>query len=283
MSGGAAATQSASGSEGGSARLERTFAELSRRRRKALVIYAMAGDPEPAFTLRLVPKLAEAGADVVELGYPFSDPVADGPVVQAAGQRALHKFPGLPAFFDLVRKIRARTPVPLVVMTYYNPIFRYGEAQFARDALAAGLDGAIIPDLPAVEAESWQRACAGVGFAAVPLEAPNTPEDIAQRIAAGARGFVYLVSLKGVTGQERGLDENLKERVARLRQWTRTPLAVGFGISTPEQARQLGALCDGVVVGSGVVARIAAARSPDAAEAAVLEYVRALRRGLDGA
>jgi len=275
--------QNASGVEGGIARLERAFAGLSRRRRKALVIYVMAGDPEPAFTLRLVPKLEEAGADVVELGYPFSDPVADGPVVQAAGQRALDKFSGLPSFFDLVRKIRAKTAVPLVVMTYYNPIFRFGEAKFARDALAAGLDGAIIPDLPAVEAASWQRACVSEGFAAVPLEAPNTPEDIAKTIASGARGFVYLVSLKGVTGQERGLDENLKQRVARLRQWTRLPLAVGFGISTPEQARQFGALCDGVVVGSGVVARIAAARGPDAAEAAVLEYVRALRTGLDGA
>ena len=283
MSLGAAATQSTPGSEGGSARLERTFAELSRRRRKALVIYVMAGDPDPAFTLRLVPKLEQAGADVVELGYPFSDPVADGPVIQAAGQRALDKFSGPPAFFDLVRKIRAASAVPLVVMTYYNPIFRYGEEKFARDARAAGLDGAIIPDLPAVEAASWQRACGAAGFAAIPLEAPNTPEDVAKLIASGARGFVYLVSLKGVTGQERGLDENLKERVARLRQWTRTPLAVGFGISTPEHARKFGALCDGVVVGSAVVARIAAARSPDAAEAAALEVVRQMRAGLDRA
>jgi tryptophan synthase alpha chain len=162
-------------------------------------------------------------------------------------------------------------------------VFRHGEAAFVRDALAAGLDGAIVPDLPTVESQPWREACAAQGFAAVALEAPNTPPDVAREIAETSRGFVYLVSLKGVTGQERGLGDNLQERVTRLRQWTRTPLAVGFGISTPEHARHFGALCDGVVVGSGVVSRIAAARSPDAAEAAVLDYVRAMRKGLDEA
>jgi tryptophan synthase alpha chain len=271
------------GAAGGVARLESAFAQARRKGKRALVIYVMAGDPEPAFTLRLVPKLAEAGADVVELGYPFSDPVADGPVIQAAGQRALSKFKDIGAFLGLVRQIRAQTAVPLVVMTYYNPIFRHGEAAFARDALAAGLDGVIIPDLPTIESASWLDACSEVGLAPVSLEAPNTPEDVAKEIAQNSRGFVYLVSLKGVTGQDRGLGENLKERVDRLRQWTTTPLAVGFGISTPDHARQIGALCDGVVVGSGVVSRIAEARSPDAAEAAVLEYVRAMRAGLDRA
>jgi len=168
-------------------------------------------------------------------------------------------------------------------MTYYNLIFRHGEAAFVRDALAAGLDGGILPDLPTVEAGPWQEACRSQGFAPVALEAPNTPEDVAQQIAEQSRGFVYLVSLKGVTGQDRGMGENLKERVMRLRQWTQLPLAVGFGISTPEHARRVGSLCDGVVVGSGVVSRIADARSPDAAEAAVLEYVRAMRHGLDQA
>ena len=265
----------------GIARIDGTFAELRRRGRKALVIYVMAGDPDPGFTARLVPKLAEAGADLVELGYPFSDPVADGPVIQAAGQRALHQFPTVGVFFDLVRKIRAKTAVPLIVMTYYNPVFRHGEAAYVRDALAAGLDGAIVPDLPVAESGPWREACAGQGFAPVALEAPNTPPDVGRKIAEVSRGFVYLVSLKGVTGQDRGLGDNLKERVARLRQWTRMPLAVGFGISTPEHARHFGALCDGIVVGSGVVSRIAGARSPDAAEAAVLDYVRAMRKGLD--
>ena len=276
-----AAAQRPAAPVAGSARIEATFADLRRRGRKALVIYVMAGDPDPGFTARLVPKLSEAGADLVELGYPFSDPVADGPVIQAAGQRALHQFPMVGAFFDLVRKIRAKTAVPLIVMTYYNPVFRHGEAAYVRDALAAGLDGAILPDLPVVESEAWREVCLAQGFASVALEAPNTPPDVAREIAETSRGFVYLVSLKGVTGQDRGLGDNLKERVARLRQWTQTPLAVGFGISTPEHARHFGTLCDGVVVGSGVVSRIAEARSPAAAEAAVLDYVRAMRKGLD--
>ncbi len=266
----------------GLARLERTFGDLRARKRKALVIYVMAGDPEPDFTARLVPKLAGAGADVVELGFPFSDPVADGPVIQAAGQRALHRFAGLGEYFAMVRRIRAQCALPLVTMTYYNPIFRYGEAAFLRDGRAAGLDGTIIPDLPVIEAEDWTAACADAGMAPIYLEAPNSPPDEARRIGELSRGFIYLVSLKGVTGQDKGLGENLSERVQRLRQWTQTPMAVGFGISTPEQARRFGALCDGIVVGSGVVQRIADARSADAAESAVLDYVRSMRAGLDG-
>lgn len=277
----AAATQAQALS--GLARIEQTFANLRARKRKALGPYVMAGDPDPDFTVRLVPKLAEAGADIVELGFPFSDPVADGPVIQAAGQRALHQLSGLGDYFAMVRRIRSRTEIPIVTMTYYNPIFRYGEARFLADARAAGLDGTIIPDLPIVEAESWIEACAAAGMAPIFLEAPNSPEDETRRIAQAARGFIYLVSLKGVTGQDKGLGENLAARVKRLRQWTATPLVVGFGISTPDHARRLGALCDGVAVGSGVVQRIAEARSPDAAEAAVLDYLRAMRAGLDAA
>jgi tryptophan synthase alpha chain len=267
----------------GLANIERVFADLRARKRKALVIYVMAGDPEPDFTARLVPKLAGAGADIVELGFPFSDPVADGPVIQAAGQRALDKFKNLGEYFAMVRRIRAQTDIPLVTMTYYNLIFRHGEAKFLEDSRAAGLDGTIIPDLPVVEAQTWTEACAAAGMAPIFLEAPNSPADTAQRIAELSQGFIYLVSLKGVTGQDKGLGENLKERVQRLRQWTDTPMAVGFGISTPDHAKRIGALCDGVVVGSGVVQRIADARSADAAEKAVLDYVRQMRAGLDSA
>ena len=268
---------------GGLSRLENTFAGLRARNRKALVIYVMAGDPDPAFTERLVPKLSDAGADIVELGFPFSDPVADGPVIQAAAQRALPKFKNLGEFFAMAKRIRAACSLPLVTMTYYNLIFRHGEKIFLRDAKAAGLDGTIIPDLPVVEAAEWVRACGEEGMAPIFLEAPNSPEDTSRDIATLAKGFVYLVSLKGVTGQDRGLGENLAQRVSRLRQWTKTPLVVGFGISTPDHAKRIGALCDGVVVGSGVVQRIAEGRSPAAAEDAVLEYVRTMRAGLDAA
>lgn len=270
-------------SANGAGRLPDTFAALRRRSRKALVIYLMAGDPDTAFTARLVPKLAEAGADIVELGFPFSDPVADGPVIQAAGSRAIANLSALPDFFALVREIRSATPLPLVCMTYYNPLFRHGDAEFFADALAAGLDGVIVPDLPLVEAGNWVRLSRETGLPAIFMEAPNSEESDSRAIAEASQGFIYLVSLKGVTGSDRGLGENLQERVARLRALTDTPLTVGFGISTPQQAHALGALCDGVVVGSGVVSRIGAAPDPGQAERDVLAYVRELRAGLDGA
>ena len=263
--------------------LEDTFARLKAAGRKALIAYLMAGDPDPEFTARLVPRLAQAGADVVELGFPFSDPIADGPVIQAAGTRALHRFSGLGDYLGLVRRIHAASPVPLVLMTHYNPIFRFGERAFLEQAAAAGLSGVIIPDLPVDEVGDWPASCRELGIAPVLLEAPNSDAVHAQRIAQASAGFVYLVSLKGVTGSDRGLDDNLQARVDRFRALGCTlPLAVGFGISTPEQARQVSRLCDGVVVGTGLVSRIAAGPTREASEQAALQYVRALRAGLDG-
>jgi tryptophan synthase alpha chain len=271
-------------SGGGLAALEQVFARLRGQGRKALILYLMAGDPDPEFTAGLVPRLAEAGADVVELGFPFSDPVADGPVIQAAGTRALHQFNGLADYLALVRRIHAASPVPLVLMTHYNPIFRFGERAFLEAAAQAGLAGVIIPDLPVDEAGPWPALCREHGVAPVLLEAPNSDEVHARRIAEASAGFVYLVSLKGVTGADKGLGENLAERVRRLRALgCALPLAVGFGISTPQQARAMGALCDGVVVGTGLVSRIAAGPTRQAAEQAALDYVRSLRAGLDGA
>jgi len=268
---------------GHSNRLDSTLAALRQNGRKALVIYLMAGDPDIPFTERIVPKLAQAGVDAVELGFPFSDPVADGPVIQAAGTRALHRFGGLPDFLAMVQRIRKHTDVPIATMTYYNPIFRYGEAKFATDAAAAGLDGVIIPDLPVDEAGEWPQQCRDAGLAPILLEAPNTDAAHAQRIAEAAGGFIYLVSLKGVTGTDVGLGDNLGTRVERFRALTQTPLLVGFGIHTAEQAAQVGALSDGVVVGSGAVSRIAAAANANAAEQALLAYVKELRAGLDRA
>lgn len=265
-------------------RLNETFAALQAAGRKALVIYLMAGDPDIEFTARVVPKLAEAGADVVELGFPFSDPIADGPVIQAAGKRALPRFAGLPDYLALVRSIGATTPAPLVLMTHYNPIFRFGERSFLEAAAEAGLGGVIIPDLPVDEAGDWPAMCRELGVAPVLLEAPNTDDVHARRIAEASAGFIYMVSLKGVTGSDRGLGHNLQARVERFRALGVTlPLAVGFGISTPEQARAMGALCDGVVVGTGLVQRIAEAPTPGKAEEAAVAYVRSLRAALDAA
>ena len=268
-------------SEIGTPHVARTFAALRAAGRKALIVYIMAGDPTPQATAHLVPRLQAAGVDIVELGFPFSEPVADGPVIQAAGQRAMPHLHSLEAFFGVVRSIRGACDLPLVAMTYYNPIFRYGEEAFLRDAKAAGLDGVILPDLPISEAEQWQALCRTQGMAGIFLEAPNTPEDQARLIAAASQGFVYLVSLKGVTGSSRNLGENLAQRVQRFRAWSDIPLAVGFGISTAEHVRQVAPLCDGVVVGSGVVTRMAEATDPAAGEEAVLAYVRELRAALD--
>ena len=268
---------------GGTARLTEQFTALKARRRKALIIYLMAGDPTPEFTVRLVSKLAAAGADIVELGFPFSDPVADGPVIQASGQRAFPHLSDLPTYFSLMEKIRGGCDLPLVCMTYYNPIFRYGERNFLQQARKAGLDGAILPDLPIAEGAAWSELCREEGMAGIFLEAPNSEEGEVRAIAAASQGFVYLVSLKGVTGSDKGVGENLAERIERLRSLTETPLAVGFGISTPEQAGTFGAMCDGVVVGSGVISRIEAARTPAQGEKAGLDYVAAMRAALDGA
>jgi len=219
---------------------------------------------------------------VVELGFPFSDPIADGPVIQLAGLRAMPHFNGLPPFLELVRKIGDASPIPLVLMTHYNPIFRYGEEAFANDAAQAGLAGVILPDLPTMEAGEWPQRCKAAGIAPVMLEAPNSDDDAARAIAEMSAGFIYMLSLKGVTGSDQGMGENLNARVERLRSLTDIPLTVGFGISTPEQAKTMGALCDGVAVGTGLVRRIGEAASHAEAEKAAVEYVRSLRAGLDG-
>ena len=269
------------GTPRGTPNIAAAFARRREQGGKALIIYLMAGDPDAAFTAAIVPKLQEAGADIVELGFPFSDPVADGPVIQAAGTRALAHLPSLEQCLEVVREIRSACDVPLVSMNYYNPIFRYGERRFFADGLAAGLDGLIIPDLPLVEADEWRAGAKEAGIASIFLEAPNTDDAQARAIADASTGFVYLVSLKGVTGSDKGLGENLLERVTRWRGLTDTPAAVGFGISTPELAGRFGAMCDGVIVGSATVASIANGKTPAQAEKNVLAYVSSMRKGLD--
>lgn len=267
--------------QGGVPRITAAFARRKEKGEKALLIYLMAGDPDVEFTARLVPKLEEAGADIVELGFPFSDPIADGPVIQAAAQRALPNLPSLDACLEVVRQIRAESEIPLVSMTYYNLIFRYGERRFFDDGLKAGLDGLIIPDLPLVEADDWKADAKEAGIASIFLEAPNTDEQGARAIADASTGFIYMISLKGVTGSNKGLGENLEERVARMRNITDTPTAVGFGISTPELAGRFGAMCDGAIVGAATVSAIAAGKGAAQAESNVLNFVKAMRKGLD--
>jgi tryptophan synthase alpha chain len=237
-------------------RLVRALAALRAERRCALIPYIMAGDPEAAATERFVDALVAAGASAVELGVPFSDPIADGPVNQRAGQRAMAQGMGIRPALDLVARVRARTQVPLLIMTYYNLVLRYGPGRFVRDAVAAGLDGLIAADLPPDTAEALTDEGRRAGLATVFMAAPtSTPERI-RAVAAASTGFIYCVSRTGVTGVRDALPEGLAELLRRIRGETATPICVGFGISRPAQAREVARIADGVIVGSALVQMI---------------------------
>jgi tryptophan synthase alpha chain len=238
----------------------------------------MAGDPTPQATVRLAEILIAAGADVVELGVPFSDPIADGPVNQRAGLRAMAHGMGLQPALDLVARLRERTPVPLVFMTYYNLIFGYGLDRFCRDATGAGLDGLIVADLPPEEGGALVAASRREDLATIFLLAPTSTEERIRAVAAASTGFVYCVSRTGVTGVRDELPEGVRELVLRIREQTPTPICVGFGISRPEQVREVAAVADGVIVGSALVKMIEDA--PDALDR-VGAFLRELRSAID--
>ena len=237
-------------------RLTKSLADLRARRQRALIPYIMAGDPTPQATERLVEILVAAGADVVELGVPFSDPIADGPVNQRAGLRAMAHGMGLRPALDLVARVRERSAVPLVFMTYYNLVLRYGLERFCGDASGAGLDGVIVADLPPEEGGELIAASRGVDLATIFLLAPTSTEERIRAVAAASTGFVYCVSRTGVTGIRDELPEGVRELVLRIREQTATPICVGFGISRPEQVREVAAVADGVIVGSALVKMI---------------------------
>lgn len=264
-------------------RLAARLGELASRGDKALIVYLMAGDPSPDATPVLVEAAARAGADVVELGIPFSDPLADGPVIQAAGQRALRAGTTVARVLSLAARIREASPVPLVFMTYYNPVLRYGPERFVADAARAGADGLIVPDLPVEEAGSLRGLTDAAGLALVPLVAPTTPEHRIAAIASCARGFIYCVSLTGVTGVRDRLPPELAEFTARVRRHARLPVALGFGISAPEHVAAVAPLVDAVVVGSALVKAVAEnAGSPAILADRLAALVRALKEPLRG-
>ncbi len=257
----------------GERRIGAAFERARAEGRAALVTYLTAGYPSPAATADLVPALERAGADLVELGVPFSDPIADGPIIQRAAGEALRQgmTPGLA--LEAAARLRERgVRLPILFMGYYNPILAWGPAAYARACREAGVDGLIVPDLPIEEAGELDEACRTAGLALVYLVAPSTPEERLARIAARAQGFLYLVSRPGITGARDALPENLPAYVARVRRVAPLPLALGFGISGPAQVRRAAALANGVVVGSALVER-----SVQGAEA-VQEYVRGLRQ-----
>jgi tryptophan synthase alpha chain len=260
-------------------RITATFENLLRVERTALIPYLTTGYPQRESALALVPTLVEAGADLIELGIPFSDPLADGPTIQAASQQALANGMTLWRCLEQVAALRARAVVvPLVLMGYYNPILQMGLEHFTHRAAAAGVDGVIVPDLPPEESDALGTALRSRGIDLVLLLAPGSDDGRAQLVAERTSGFLYLVSLTGVTGARDRLPPDLKSFVARVRLVTDLPLGVGFGISTPAQAAQVARIADGVIVGSALLKAIGASEEPVAAASA---FIASLRAGID--
>jgi tryptophan synthase alpha chain len=246
--------------------IEYIAAAFSRQKelgRAALMPYFTLGFPDKETSLRVVEAIAAAGADLLELGLPFSDPLADGPTIQHSAQVALENGLTIHDCLEMVRELRQRRITqPLLLMGYYNPILAYGVEKFAADASSSGASGLIVPDLPLEEATALESACRDNGMALVYLAAPTTPADRLAQLASRSTGFVYIVSLVGVTGARRQINTALPEFLGRVRQVTDKPVAVGFGISTPEQAARVGMLTDGVIVGSALIDVAAKADDP---------------------
>ena len=237
-------------------RIDACFAELRRHGGKALIPYITAGDPDGPTTVRLALEFEKRGADLVELGVPFSDPLADGTTIQRASQRALEGGTSLRAVLGWAGQIRQASQIPLVLMSYVNPLLQMGAGAFAAAAREAGVDGLIVPDLPPEEAGELLAANDTAGVATIFLAAPTSPPERLRLIAEASRGYIYYVSLKGVTGARAALPRGVREAVRTLRALTAKPVAVGFGIGTPEQAAEAAAVADGVIVGSAIVDQV---------------------------
>ncbi|HAM70257.1 MAG TPA: tryptophan synthase subunit alpha [Verrucomicrobiales bacterium] len=245
-------------------RIVERFARLRQRGEKGLVIYIGAGDPDLEATRRLALALDKAGADVLELGIPFSDPLADGPVNQLAAQRGLESGTTPPKVLETVRAIRRESQVPIVFFVYFNLLHRYGLERFIQEASGAGVDGLLVLDLPPEESGNYAALMKASGLAPIYLLAPTTPEDRVKGIVAQGEGFLYYVSREGVTGMQAKVSGTIGSMTDMIRRHTRLPIAIGFGISNPEQAREVAAHGDAIVVGSAVVNQIAThGRSPD--------------------
>jgi len=263
-------------------RIEATFALLRQKGETALIPFITAGDPDLDSTERLIHTLVEAGADLLELGFPFSDPMADGPTIQAASERALASGTTLGGILATVRRIREHTNIPIILMGYYNPILHYGPRRFAEEAASAGVDGLLLVDLPPEEAGELTAFLRSAGLDLITLLAPTTPADRMARLAAAAEGFLYYVSMTGVTGAGQVDAAAIEDAVISLKSQCQIPVAVGFGISSPADAAAVGRFADAVVVGSALVKVIAAyGKSPELLPQ-VETFVRALKGGLTG-
>lgn len=255
-------------------RIDSLFSRLKIEGRTALIAYITGGDPSLAASAKIALSLEQAGVDLLELGVPFSDPLADGTTIQAAAGRALAAGASVSGILDLVREIRHTSQIPIVLFAYLNPVYIYGFEKFQVDAVTAGADGLLLLDLPPQEATRNAELGAASGLKTIRLIAPTTPPERLQEITDTAEGFIYYVSREGVTGEQSSLSTDIAERVAAIRALTNVPVAVGFGISNPEQAATVAGLADGVVVGSAIVRKIGEYGSKPDLAVQVANFVR---------
>src|SRR5690349_21639455 len=268
-------------------RIEKRFAQLKADKRAGLVAYISAGDPNPTLGYEILKGLPAAGADLIELGMPFTDPVADGPSVQLAGQRALKAGITVNATFDMVRRFRKEVDdiTPIVLMGYYNLVYQRGVEKFCKDAAAAGVDGIILVDLPPEEADAIKPHAVAAGIDTVLLTAPTTDDKRLPAVLKYSAGFVYFVSVLGITGTKSASEDAVREHVARIKRHTELPVAVGFGIKTPEQAAMVARHADAAVVGSAIVDKVKVALDANGRPkadlvAGVLGFVKSLAEGV---
>jgi len=262
-------------------RIGRLFEKLQASKRKGLVGYLTVGDPSPERTPALVEALERGGTDLIELGVPFSDPIADGPVIQRAGERALRAGTTLRRVLEVARAIRSRSEIPLLLFTYLNPVLRYGLEELARDAAAAGIDGCLLTDASVEEAGEYVQAMRAAGLDTVFLAAPTSSKRRLELVAKYSSGFVYLVSRTGVTGERDSISNTVQPLIDAMRAVTSLPLAVGFGISRPEQVAELGRHVDAVVVGSAIVHLIERNLDNPSLEMQLEAFARELKHGFE--
>ena len=262
-------------------RIDQKFADLKNRGKSALIPFIEAGDPDLPTTLKTLRAMAESGADLIELGIPFSDPMADGPTIQRASERALHKGASLSSILEIVRQFRRHSEVPLILFGYYNPFFHFGLNRLTREARSAGVDGILCVDLPPEESRELKRWAAARSLHMIYLLAPTSDSQRVRLVTREAGGFIYYVSVTGVTGTRSRFEKGLGELVDRVRQSTALPIGVGFGISTPEQAAWVASFADAVVVGSALINIMEKARRREDKVKRAAAFVARLKRAVN--
>jgi len=259
-------------------RIDDRFKSLNGK--KALVAFFTAGDPDLSTSKDIFSVIEKAGADIIELGVPFSDPLADGPVIQASAHRSLQNGTTLGKIIELVKDIRSQSQLPIVLMSSFNPVFAYGQAKFVEDAVNAGADGVILPDLPPEEAGKFLGFANAKSLDTIFLLAPTSTPDRIQMVGEASKGFIYYVSLTGTTGTKEALAENLEEKVSAIKNEVKLPVLIGFGISGPEQAKEAGQCSDGVIIGSAIVKLIESHSDPVERDKKITEFISSIKTAL---